>query len=70
MKKMHNIITDWDYGLAKKYGNSAATTYCWLRINGQPAKFALMVMRSQIAHLGLGCSGGFDCVPYRKARII
>lgn len=55
--------------LAHKYNPSNATTYDWLRRNNQPAFYALIVMRSQIAHLGFDFNGGLDCTPYRKARL-
>jgi hypothetical protein len=54
--------------LVKKLGRSAATTYWWLRVNGQPASFALSVAKSQVCALGETYAGGFDCVPFRKMR--
>lgn len=54
--------------LAARVGRSAATTYMGLRENNQTAKFALAMMRKQLAELGAHYSGGLACVPYRKAR--
>lgn len=57
------------YRLRKRYGGSAATTYCWLRENGQPAWFAWQVMKEQIKELGIHYPGGLDCTPFRKQRL-
>lgn len=54
--------------LKGKYGTSAATTYDWLRQQNQRAAFAWRVMHNQLAALGVDYGGGFDCVPFRKAR--
>jgi hypothetical protein len=55
-------------GLRLVYGNSAATTYCWLRQQGEQAEFSWKVMLDQVKTLGPTYGGGFDCVPFRRMR--
>jgi hypothetical protein len=71
-KKM-KLTYEWEYApfywLRKLYGASATTTYCWLRVNDQPAWFAWQVMNEQIKELGIHYPGGLDCTPFRKMRL-
>ena len=52
--------------LIPRFGRSAATTYCWLRRNAEPASICLSKAREQVARIGSNYGGGQEAVEFRR----